>query len=154
MKKILLVVLCFHFFFLVKGQETVNLGNMRGYTPSYEISSQVAEIQIVQDERISKLVNKHVEYSKENEGKFPGWRVLIYFDSGRQARQKAQEIRSQFMKDYPDMKAYKKYEEPFWKVLVGNFRTKSDALKFNEEIASEFKKIWVKQDMIEFPDLD
>lgn len=109
---------------------------------------------IEQDQNIDWLLQLHRE-TMERERGIPGFRVQIYMDSGNQARLRTQRARAEFEQKYPDTKAYITYDEPNFKLRVGDFRTRLDARRFLEEIASDYPsdQVYIVIDNINYPDL-
>lgn len=101
---------------------------------------------IVQDHRIKNIVEREIEFNKKNEGKIPGYRIQIHFGS---ERDKAKDIKSQFLSKYPGVLAFEEYEQPHFKIRVGNFSTKLEAYKFMKEISLDFPNAFIVQDDIE-----
>lgn len=83
-----------------------------------------------------------------------GYRVRIYFDNKQNARGASGGIYSQFSSTYPDIPAYRSYTNPYFKVTVGDFRTKSEAMRFLEEIKGQFPQAFVVKENIKFPVVD
>lgn len=108
-------------------------------------------VEIIQDARIQSVLNKYVEVNTKKNGKIAGYRVQIHFGSDRA---KAKEIKSKFLLKHNDVPAYDPYEQPNFKVRVGDFRTKLEAYKFMKEIMDEFPGCFIVQDDIELPRLD
>ncbi|HBF87888.1 MAG TPA: hypothetical protein DDX39_04520 [Bacteroidales bacterium] len=108
------------------------------------------KILIKQDADIEKLVNIHIEYGEKREG-FPGYRIRIFSDLGYEARKNAENTRSFFMKQHPDIPNYLLYDDPNFKVVVGDFRTKSEALKFLKLIEIEYPNAFIIKDLIKCP---
>lgn len=108
---------------------------------------------IIQNDKIKLVFNKHIEYN-EKLHTCHGYRIRIFSDSGNTAKASANKTKSDFLKLFPDMNSYLKYDQPNWKILVGDFRTKSDALKFLKLISESFPSAFIVKDMIEFPELD
>ena len=75
--------------------------------------------------------------NKEVKG-IPGFRIRIYSESGLGAREEQQRMRAKFLSLHPGIDAYNKYDEPFFKVYVGDCRTKSEALILFDEIKENF----------------
>ncbi|MEA2042087.1 MAG: SPOR domain-containing protein [Bacteroidota bacterium] len=120
-----------------------------GFLPSWRESSH-GSVLIYQDENLRKLVKKHIEV---NENKFPGWRVQIYFGSGQTARHKAASIKKDFYLRYGEKySAYIVYNSPYFKVRVGDFRTRAEAMKLRDNLKSYYKSTWVKYDIINYPE--
>jgi len=107
---------------------------------------------VIQDERIANLLVQQRNFNAKNKS-IPGWRIQIYFATGRGAKEGAEILRSKFLDEYPEQQAYITYFAPYFKVLVGNFRNKRDAAHFRQEITSEYKEAWLVKDKIKWPDL-
>jgi hypothetical protein len=110
------------------------------------------KIEILQDVRISQLVEKHIEYNQNQKG-IPGFRVQIFFDSGNNARNKANVIKAEFIAKYPEVEAYLLFQEPNFKVRVGDFRTRLDAERFEKAIENSYQGAYVVIDEINLPKL-
>lgn len=68
----------------------------------------------------------------------PGYRIRIFSDSGLGAKEEQQKVRARFLTLFPDIDAYNKYDEPYFKVYVGDCRTQSEALKLYDRIKESF----------------
>lgn len=62
------------------------------------------------------------------------YRIRIYFNNSQNARTVSSEVAQEFRERYPSVPVYNQYANPYFKVTVGDFRTKSDAMKFMTEI--------------------
>jgi hypothetical protein len=70
---------------------------------------------VIQDERITKLVDKHIEYNKQKKG-IIGYRIQIYSGvGGPTIKKEASAIRTKFLKLYPDIPVEIIYNEPYFK---------------------------------------
>lgn len=78
----------------------------------------------------------------------PGYRIRIYSESGLGAREEQQRMRARFLSYHPGIDAYNKYDEPFFKVYVGDCRTKSEALILYDEIKDNFPNPIIVPDYI------
>ena len=110
-------------------------------------------ITINQNEQISELVNRHIEINKSKEGKIDGWRVQIYNSSGTNSRVEAQNARKLFLSKYPEETAYLIYQPPFFKMRVGDFRTKEEAYSFYKQLLPDFPVSYLVSDQINLPKL-
>ena len=104
---------------------------------------------IVQDKKIDALVNEHIAFS-DKKGTVSGYRVQIHFGSDRE---KSKEAKAKFLKSYPEIAAYENYQQPNFKVRVGDFRTPLEAQKFLKEIQTEFSSSFIVNDDINYPKL-
>jgi len=105
---------------------------------------------INQDASIELLMNNYILAKKEEKG-MPGFRVQIYFGSGHTARKSATNIRNSFVAKHKRIPAHVVFEDPNFKVRIGDFRTKSEALKVLKEIEGAYKGAYIVNDFIEFP---
>lgn len=110
------------------------------------------KIELVQDSRISGLVEKHIQINELQKG-VPGFRVQIYFTSGNNSKANANRVRTEFLTKYPRAKAYVLYQEPFYKVRVGDFRTRLEAQGFLNMVSMDFPASYIVSDEIQYPDL-
>jgi hypothetical protein len=109
---------------------------------------------LVQDSRINTLVAKHIAFN-ENRGSISGFRVQIFFDSGSNSKSRAETIMTGFQDKYETAEAYLTFQEPNFKVCVGDFRTRMDAQCFLHKIAEEYPDAFiVKDNEINFPSLE
>jgi len=106
---------------------------------------------VVKDGKIQSVLDKYYEVNERKNGKIPGYRVQIHFGSDRT---KAKEIKSKFQGKHPETRAYDPYEQPNFKVRVGDFRTKLEAYSFMKEIMIEFPGAFIVQDDIELPRIE
>ena len=109
-------------------------------------------ITIYQDTRIDSLMQKNYDIRSEKQ-EIVGFRIQIYFESGRQAQAKAEEIQIKFTEEFIYIPSYLIYNAPFFKIRVGDYRTKSEALKSLQEIKTIYPTSFIIKDLIEFPEL-
>lgn len=149
MKKAILISVLFPFMFLNSFSQTKTIGiEESGITPAYKASGD-GTVKITQDIKVLQIVKRHKEVSNN---KFIGWRVQIYFGSGQRAMIEAQSAKKRFLIRYGNqIGAYTVYDSPFYKIRVGDFRTKAEALKFKEHIKRSFPESWIKQGLINYP---
>ena len=89
-----------------------------------------------------------------------GFRIQIYNSSNRNAREESGKVRAEFLNkfpesEYPDIKSYTQFAQPgYYKIRVGNFRTKTEATKLFLLISKEFPNAYLVPDIINFPDLN
>ena len=105
---------------------------------------------IIQDKRVNELVLKHVLINEAKKGKMKGYRVQIHFGS---EKAKALEVKSKFVSQNHKEDAYLDYQQPYFKIRVGDFRTKLEAYKFLQEISGDFPGAFIVSDDIELPPL-
>jgi hypothetical protein len=109
-----------------------------------KITSQVAldsgKVEIQEDLNIGVLIQKYNSTKKDI-----GYRIQIH--SGL-ARIEAINAQSNFLKLYPDVPTYLIYQQPNFKIRVGDFESRIDVLKFHEEMMDVFPGSFVIKDDI------
>lgn len=108
------------------------------------------ELNINQDPRFTKMLNWQIENNKKRDG-IEGFRVEIFFSSKMDAFEKAREKKVEFLSKYPDYNVHVKFVAPNFRVRVGDFRTKNEALKLYKEIEGSYPTAFIVQDKIDFP---
>ena len=85
--------------------------------------------------------------------KLQGYRVRIFFDSDRTARAKSEAIAASFTERYPDIRAYRSHVSPYFKVTVGDFRTRADAQRFASKLTNSgaYPYVFVVKEQINYP---
>ena len=101
-------------------------------------------INIKYEKGIDSLVIKNQEIINKNEG-IPGWRVQLTFKS---TKEEIKKTRVNFRKLYPDIPTYLTYDPPYYKICVGDFRTKNEALKLNNFIRKNYVEAYPVQKII------
>lgn len=110
------------------------------------------ELNIEADPRIDSLVQLHIAYN-EVFSVMPGYRIQIFMESGNEALNTAEEAKITFSEKYTDIPAYLIFSAPYYRVRVGDFRTRLQAEKFLQEINRKYPNAWVIKDDINFPNL-
>ncbi len=108
---------------------------------------------VEQNDTIALLLHAHRNAMGRQRG-INGYRVHLYMDSGNRARLNTQREQADFENKYPDHNAYIVYEEPYFKLRAGDFRTRLDARRFLEKVRPDYPAAYIVVDMINFPDLD
>ncbi len=113
--------------------------------------AQQGSVVVKADPRVDSLIAMHAAHNQA----YPfveGYRIQIYKDSGNEALDAARDIMDQFHEEFPDIPAYLSFQEPYYRVRVGDFRTRLEALEQLEHIKRKYRNVWVIKDYIHFPD--
>jgi len=121
------------------------------FTATY--SQGEGSVQVIQDERIDTLLQRHIELNEEDP-QIAGWRINIFFEAGNYSKRLAIEAKSEFVNKYADIPCYLIFQEPYYKVRIGDYQTKMQAEEFLNEIERDYPNAFVVQDDINFPSLD
>jgi hypothetical protein len=148
------VILCFSTV-IVRSQSfarTSDLFNRSGINPHE------GYLNIIQDPAIDTLINRYILRNENLEEKngysgMEGFRIQIYASANRNAREESSKIRAEFMEKFPDIVSYPLFAEPgYYKIRVGDFRTKTEATRLFLKISKVFPGAYIVPDIIKFPD--
>lgn len=107
-------------------------------------------LNVNQDSRLDDMLKWHIENNRNRDG-ISGYRVEIYFSSSFNAREQAFQKKKEFLSKYGDYNVHVKYTAPNFRVRVGDFRTKNEALKLHKRIQKDYPGAFIVPDIIQFP---
>ncbi|MEA3504086.1 MAG: SPOR domain-containing protein [Bacteroidota bacterium] len=113
----------------------------------------LGDVKIIQDSRVDSLVQKHIKINGMQEG-IQGFRIQIFFDAGNNSKDNANEVIEVFLNQYPDVSVYLSFKQPYYRVRVGDFRTRMEGEKFLLRIKRKYPNAWVINDEINYPALE
>lgn len=94
--------------------------------------------------------DKIYQYQRYNHGTSPGYRVQIDFGQEKDAVDK---IQADFSGKYPGVPSYLTYNQPYFKLNVGDFRTRLEAVDFLNHVRKDYPAAFVVADRIMPPAL-
>ena len=112
--------------------------------------AQQGRVTIKGDVTVTQMVEKHIELNSKVKT-IPGFRVQIAAFSGANSKTSAFDLRDRFMLDYPTVQAYIVFDEPNFKVKVGDFRTRLEAYAFLQQIKEVYKGYIVRDNIYPEP---
>lgn len=110
------------------------------------------KVKIIQDESIQNLLEKQVWEESKYKG-ISGYRIRIFSDSGPDAKLEFEETKARFISSF-DTPIHERFDYPFYKIYVGDFRTRSEAMKFLVQIERKFPDAFIVESKINFPNLN
>lgn len=111
-----------------------------------------ADVQIRQSQEILSSMRQHIASNSKRTSS--GYRVRIFFDNKQTARTESEKTLKRFKELFPGVAAYRIYANPYFKVTVGDFRTKSEAMALLTRIKGAFPSAFVVKESIEYPVVD
>jgi hypothetical protein len=84
----------------------------------------------------------------------PGYRIQIFFDSGLNSSDRANQARDEFLLKFPEIQAYVNWKAPNYRVRIGDFKTRLEAEKTLQLIIPDYPNAWVIKDEINFPSMN
>jgi hypothetical protein len=109
-------------------------------------------IHVNQDPRLEKMLKWHIVNNRMRDG-ISGYRVEIFFSSALNAKEQALNKKKEFLSRYSEYNVHVKYSAPNFRVRVGDFRTKNEALKLHRRIRKDYPGAFIVPDLINFPEL-
>ncbi len=106
-------------------------------------------VQVIGDANLDSLVQRNIELNQAANG-IQGYRIQIFFGSDRKA---ANEARTKFLQLFPETEAYLVYQQPNFKVRVGDFRNQLEAQAIYRSLLTQFETVFIVPDKINLPKL-
>ena len=113
------------------------------FTPALSPAQTRGKVEVVKDPLIDTLIARRPFLNNNNStgGETAnGYRVQFFFGSNRQAAYNAQ---AKFMNEFPGVQTYVTYNEPNFKVQAGDFRTRLEAQKLENELTDIFPSLFI-----------
>ena len=105
------------------------------------------------DARLDILSSKQAAANKltakmTSNGQYKGYRLQVL---NSHSRDEAFKAKADLVQLFPDQKSYVLYQSPYFKVRIGNFIEKSDALLFKDQLAKKYpQNAYIVEDIIEY----
>ena len=82
--------------------------------------------------------------------KLVGYRIRVFYDSGSTARTRSEAIERALRAQY-SVGVYRSFESPNYKVSVGDFRTKDEALRIYNLLKGSYPTAYIIKETINYP---
>jgi hypothetical protein len=108
-------------------------------------------VTFLQNPIVNTLLERHVLSNKTVS--ITGFRINIFSQSGNHSRSGAMIAQNIFSERFPDMKSYVSFEEPYFRINVGNFRTQLEAAAALERLRAAYPQAFLVRDILNVKDL-
>lgn len=115
-------------------------------------SAMPSNVTISQSAAIRDSLGRHIVRNASRQ--VSGFRVRIFFDNKRDSRSASEEVEKRFRSLYPGYSTYRSFSSPFFKVTVGDFRTRTEANVALDRIKNDFPSAFVVKEKFRYPALD
>ena len=115
------------------------------------LKAQEGVVMVKAEPKVDSLIMLHVTQNQT----YPfvqGYRIQLFKDSGNDALDEAHEIMNKFSERFPGINAYLSFQEPYYRVRVGDYKTRLEALDQMETIKRKYRSVWIIKDYIHFSD--
>lgn len=103
-----------------------------------------------QDQRIESLIEKQRQIHA-NDSTIDGFRVQIFMESGNAALEHAETMKAEFEDEYPDIPIHLLFGQPYYRLRVGDFRTRLEAENMYHKLKKKYNNAFVTADRIDLP---
>ncbi len=148
--KTILVVAILATSLFVNAQQDINTNFL--YKPDTDINDTLGRIVYHESEALASILRKNIAVNIV-ETKYRGYRIQIFSVSGVNSKDKANKAKAELLMDYDDIQVYIVYNEPYFKVRVGDFLTKLEALSYLQKLQKDYPFAFVVGDYINYPGL-
>ena len=114
------------------------------------IAQRPGKLNLRQDSRIERLMQKQREVYAAS-STMNGFRVQIFMEIGNEAVDHANVIKEEFEELYPGLPIYLSYEQPNYRLRVGDFRNRVEAEKHLRILKPKYSLAFVTADIINPP---
>ncbi len=108
-------------------------------------------VTIEQSDAMKTALSRHI--AGNHNRRVTGYRVRIFFDNSQNARSKSESVAGSFSAMYPGVSVYRTYASPFFKVTVGDFRTRAEAQLFAQQLTGIYQSVFLVKEQINYPSL-
>lgn len=113
-------------------------------------AQQEGSLRVNQDHRIARLMQKQRDVYAANRT-MNGFRVQIFMEIGNEAVDHANVVKREFEGQYPELPIYLSYEQPYYRLRVGDFRNRVEAEKYLRILKPRYGVAFVTADIINPP---
>jgi len=110
-------------------------------------SKSKGNVKIVQDVRVENLLTLHAQ-CKATHPEIDGYKIQIFMDLGNDAVERANAVVENFSMNFPDSPVDLTYGAPYYRVRVGNFRSRIEAEGLLKRILPLFSQAFITKDKI------
>lgn len=129
----------------MSAQQRIELAQTGLFNSSYSNSS--TQVYINANTNLLNIIKNHKKLNKEAV-EIKGWRVMIYMGSGKSARNQANSVKLRIRNKYSDVEPHLVHHSPYFKILVGDYRTRIDAESFRKKLMREYPNSYVVESEI------
>ena len=110
-----------------------------------------AGVVIRQSQMVEESMRTHVTDNRTRA--ITGYRIRIFFDNSQTARKESESTLNAFVSSYRGIPAYRSYANPYFKVTVGDYRTKAEAMANLANVKKSFPSAFIVKEKINYPQI-
>ena len=113
-------------------------------------SEGAGKVEIRQPRKLAESLSNYRARNAQRPG-MDGFRVRIYRDLGKNARLQSQAAMDKVLTQFEGLRAYMTFDSPYYKVSVGDCRTRFEAYVLRQRLLPLFPRSFVVTERINFP---
>ncbi|WP_196885758.1 hypothetical protein [Aureivirga sp. CE67] len=94
-----------------------------------------ATAQVNQSTEITELIEQKIEFNRDHDNFIDGYQIQLFNGKEAETRKKKKE----FKEDFPDIEISLFYSSPEYKLRIGNFKTKIEAVRVLNKIKDKYR---------------
>lgn len=110
----------------------------------------VAQTNVVADGRLQTILEQHVAYNALCKT-LSGYRINVAKFTGERAKDQAFALKKDLQDVYPEHKTYLIFDEPYFIVKIGDFRTRMEAYSLLTQIKPQIGSAVIMKDRVNAP---
>ena len=104
-------------------------------------AQQRGKVEVIKDPQIDSLIARRAALSRSSKNSVAyGFRVQVFSSTDRK---KAYAEQAKFKSSYPTIHSYISYAEPYYKLRVGDFRTRLEAEKLISKLKRNYEGLFI-----------
>ena len=136
--------------FGLSAQDSLNLARMDSTYVGRTILSVIGPgADINQTPEVRKALQGYVDSNASKA--VQGYRIRVFYDNSPQARVRSESIAAYLRAQYPETGVYRSFESPNYKVTIGDFRTRDEALRIYNALKGTYPTAYIIKENINFP---
>lgn len=136
----------------VAGADSTLVGKSVWSVMPSRLKGDAADVRVSQSAQIRSALDSQI--ANNSSRAIWGYRVRIFFDNGQNSRGESEAVLKRFETVYHGIQAYRTYANPYFKVTVGDFRTRSEAMALLVKLRNEFPRALMVKEKINWPAAD
>ncbi len=134
----------------LKAQDTTGVVAVDSTLVGREILSVLGPgAQVVQTQTVRQALENYTRSNAEKP--IPGYRIRVFYDNSPQARVRSETIERVLKQQFPEVGIYRTFESPNYKVTLGDFRTKDEALRIYNALKGTYPTAYIIKENINYP---
>ena len=106
-------------------------------------------VRVQQSPAVRQAVLRYVQSNGEKP--LSGFRIRVFYDNSPQARTRSESIEKSLKEQYPELEVYRGFESPNYKVFIGDFRSKDEALRVFNALKKTYPTAYIIKETINYP---